>query len=152
WADLRPEGWFAGDCRAHELDPHAALLEGSAEGLAVVNLLARERPPSGDVPGAVSNLLAFNGTRPPLEGPEGLVALNTPNPHPALGTVALLASHRPVFPLRFGAPAQPDHWSVADWCDQCHRKRGLVVWPDLPRLTPEAPQGEALACAVLGKV
>jgi hypothetical protein len=41
---------------------------------------------------------------------------------------------------------------VADWCDQCHRKRGLVVWPDLPRLDEEHPQGEALAALLLDKV
>src|SRR5439155_24806982 len=80
------------------------------------------------------------------------VAVNTLNEHPVLGTVALLNSHRPVFPLRFGAPDALDDWSVADWCDQCHRKAGLVVWPDLPRLTPEHPQGEALAALFLGKI
>src|SRR5207248_1703111 len=80
-----------------------------------------------------------------------LVAVNTLNTHPVLGCVALLNSHRPVFPLRFGGD-RPDHWSVADWCDQCHRKTGLVVWPDLPRLRPDQPQGEALAALVLGKV
>src|SRR5439155_13924807 len=80
------------------------------------------------------------------------VAVNTLNEHPVLGTVALLNSHRPVFPLRFGAPDALDDWSVADWCDQCHRKAGLVVWPDLPRLTPEALQGEALAALILKKV
>ncbi len=144
WVDLRPAGWYAGDTRAHALTPHAALLEGAAEGLAVVNLLARERP--------AHDLLAFSGTRPALEAPGCLVAVNTLNTHPVLGTVALLDSHRPVFPLRFGGPDGTDDWSVVDWCDQCHRKRGLVVWPDLPRLTPEAPQGEALAAALLGKV
>jgi hypothetical protein len=144
WADLRPDGWYAGDTRAGGLSPRAALLEGAAEGLAVVNLLAAGRP--------ARDLLEFSGTRPAAEAPGHLVAVNTLNAHPALGTVALLDSHRPVFPLRFGAPGATDDWSVADWCDQCHRKRGLVVWPDLPRLTPEAPQGEALAAALLGKV
>ena len=38
-----PKGWYAGDARCHEMSPHAALLEGAAEGLAVVNLLARQR-------------------------------------------------------------------------------------------------------------
>src|SRR5262245_48935625 len=28
WADWRPQGWYAGDVRAHELSPKAALLEG----------------------------------------------------------------------------------------------------------------------------
>lgn len=151
WADLRPEGWYAGDTRATELPPHAALLEGAAEGLAVVNLLARERPGQGGAP-AVPNLLAFSGNRPALEGPECLVAVNTLNSHPVLGTVTLLNCHRVVYPLRFGGPDGLDDWSVADWCDQCHRKSGLVVWPDLPRLTPEHPQGEALAALVLGKI
>jgi hypothetical protein len=144
WTDLRSEGWYAGDTRARFLSPHAALLEGAAEGLSVVNLLAGDRP--------AHDILAFSGTQPALEAPGHVVAVNTLNTHPELGTLALLDSHRPVFPLRFGGPDGMDDWSLTDWCDQCHRKRGLVVWPDLPRLTPEAPQGEALAAALLGKV
>jgi hypothetical protein len=149
WADLRPAGWYPGDIRAHELSPHAALLEGAAEGLAVVQVLARERPSN---PPALPNLLEFSGTEAALRSDECLVAVNTLNVHSILGTVALLDSHRPVFPLRFGAPGGIEDWSVADWCDQCHRKRGLVVWPDLPRLDEAHPQGEALAALILGKV
>ncbi|HZV04335.1 MAG TPA: CehA/McbA family metallohydrolase [Gemmataceae bacterium] len=149
--DWRSRGWYAGDARAHELSPHAARLEGAAEGLDVVNLLAGEQPPQADRPGAFVNLLAFSGTRPALEGSPCIV-VNTCNTHPVLGTVALLNCHRIVFPLRFGGPDRVDDWSVADWCDQCHRKKGLVVWPDLPRLTAEHPQGEALAALLLGKI
>jgi hypothetical protein len=152
WADLRGEGWLAGDTRAHHLAPHAALLEGAAEGLAVVHVLARERPAHAGMPGAVPDLLAFSGTQPALASADCQVVVNTLNTHPVLGSVALLNCHRPVYPLRFGAPDYLDNWSVADWCDQCHRKRGLVVWPDLPRLSAEHLQGEALACLVLGKV
>src|SRR5262249_44348278 len=136
---------------AHELSPHAARLEGAAEGLDVVNLLAQERPPQADRPSAFINLLAFSGTQPALQAPP-CVVVNTCNSHPVLGTVALLNCHRIIFPLRFGAPNGLDDWSVADWCDQCHRKKGLVVWPDLPRLTAEHPQGEALAALLLGKI
>lgn len=152
WIDLRAEGWYAADSRAHELSPHAALLEGAAEGLAVVNLLAYERPARDGRPAAFPNLPAFSGTRPALAGPECQVVVNTLNRHPVLGTVALLDCHRAVFPLRFGAPNASDDWSVADWCDQCHRKRGLVFWADRPRLTADEPQGEALAALALGKV
>ena len=152
WTDESAVGWHAGDMRAFDLPPHAALLEGAAEGLAVVQLLARERPPIEDTPGAVANLLAFSGDKIALRSPECLVAVNTLNTHPVLGSVSLLNCHRPVFPLRFGAPDEPDHWSVADWCDQCHRKKGLVVWPDLARMTAEHPQGEALAAIILGKI
>jgi hypothetical protein len=152
WIDLRAEGWHPGDTRALHLAPHAALLEGAAEDLAVVNLLALETPPSADVPASTPNLLAFSGGKAALEAPGCQVVVNTLNAHPVLGTVALLNCHRVVHPLRSGAPG-PDDWSLSDWCDQCHRKKtGLVVWPDLPRLSPEHPQGEALAAAVLGKV
>src|SRR5262249_58080780 len=111
-----------------------------------------ERPPQEGRPGAFPGLLAFSGARPALEVPGCQVVVNTLNRHPVLGTVALLNCHRAVYPLHSGAPGRPDDWSVADWCDQCHRKRGLVVWPDLPRLTADRPQGEALAALVLGKV
>jgi hypothetical protein len=149
--DWRSRGWYSGDGRALQLSPHAARLEGAAEGLDVVNLLAHERPPNGNHPAAFVNLLAFSGTEPALQGPPDVV-VNTCNTHPILGTVALLNCHRIVYPLRFGAPDGLDDWSVADWCDQCHRKKGLVVWPDLPRLTAEHPQGEALAALLLGKI
>jgi hypothetical protein len=149
--DWRSRGWYCGDGRAHELSPHAARLEGAAEGLDVVNLLAHQRPTQSNRPTAFVNLLAFSGTQPTLDG-SPLVVVNTCNTHPVLGTVALLNCHRVVFPLRFGAPDGLDDWSVGDWCDQCHRKKGLVVWPDLPRLTEEHPQGEALAALILGKI
>jgi hypothetical protein len=151
WIDWRAAGWLSGDVRCHELSPHAAVLEGAAEDLAFVNLLAVEHPPDDAQPPALSNLLAFSGTEPAVATPECAVVVNTLNVHPVLGTVGLLNCHRPVFPLRSGAPGEDD-WSIADWCDQCHRKRGLVVWPDLPRLTQEEPQGEALAALILGKI
>jgi hypothetical protein len=151
WIDLRQEGWYSGDTRAHALTPHAALLEAGGEDLAIVNLLAEETCAADDRPVSLPNLLAFSGTTPALASPGHLVVVNTLNRHPFLGTVSLLNSHRAVYPLRFGAP-DLDDWSVADWCDQCHRKRGLVVWPDQPRLHPEASQGEALAALLLGKI
>jgi len=156
--DWRSRGWYSGDGRVHEMSPHAARLEGAAEGLDVVNLLAHERPPSTERrdagptrPAAFVNLLAFSGMQPALDG-SPCVVVNTCNTHPVLGSVALLNCHRVVYPLRFGAPDGLDDWSVSDWCDQCHRKRGLVVWPDLPRMTAEHPQGEALAAVLLGKI
>ncbi len=146
WIDPRQQGWYSGDIRCHEISPHAALLEGAAEGLAIVQLLARERAES------LRNLLAFSGSEAALSSAECLVVVNTLNEHPQLGRVALLDSHRPVYPLRFGGSDGLEDWSVADWCDQCHRKRGLVVWPDLNRFCPDSLQGEALAALVLGKI
>jgi hypothetical protein len=180
------EGWYAGAMTWTSLSPHEVLLEGAAEGLRVVDLLAYERetnrdgcekwpvlricPPSPreevdtvlepsttvDYP----NLLAFSGQRPCLETPECLVAVNTLNLSRSLGNVALLHCHRIVFPLRFGRSAfdgsahhRPDNWTLADWCDQCHRKRGLVVGLSV-HCSDEDPWygGEALADLILGKV
>jgi hypothetical protein len=147
WCDLRREGWYAGDARAHFLTPHAALLEAAAEDLAVVNLLVRlcvieSRPDewaeaAAEVAGrtlepelhpALPNILAFSGQEPALEMPGHLVVVNTYNSHPTLGGLGLLNCHRVVYPLSFGYRGQADDWSLADWCDQCHRKGGLVVW------------------------
>jgi hypothetical protein len=155
WTDLRSQGWYAGDCRAHFLSPHAALLEAAAEDLAVVNLLATELslpdldeadPARRRLFPAIPNILAFSGQRPALEMAGHMVVVNTHNWHPVLGRLALLNCHRTVYPLRFGRP-DLDNWSLADWCDQCHRKGGLVVWTH-SYLT----RGEALADLVLGKV
>ncbi|MBL8799580.1 MAG: CehA/McbA family metallohydrolase [Planctomycetia bacterium] len=141
WTDLRAEGWYAGDTRVHGLTPHAALLEGSAEGLAVVNLLAWR----------TNNLLAFSGQQPALAAPDCQVVVNTLNTHPVLGWLGLLNSHRIVFPLTFGEPDSADRWTLADWCNQCHRKGGLVVGCGLG--LPGGPwPGGTLAELILGRV
>jgi hypothetical protein len=153
WADLRGEGWYAGDLRAHFLTPHGALLEGAAEDLAVVNLLATECEvpgPDGKTYPAIPNLLAISGQRPALETAGHLVVVNTHNRHPVLGSLGLLNCHRVVYPLRFGGPHGLDDWTLADWCDQCHRKGGLVTWTQAEQKRPL--MGEALADLILGKV
>ncbi len=155
-ADLRPEGWYAGDTHALFLSPHAALLEGAAEDLAVVNLLACQWRRDEQTPWALPNMLAFSGTAPALQQPGHLVVVNTLNTHPVLGTLALLNSHRAVFPLRFGDGEAGDNWTLADWCEQCHRKKGLVVWSDPGSMNCPPPEfrleQEALANAILGQI
>lgn len=155
WSDLAEDGWIAGDSRCHFLPPHSAALEGAAEGLAVVNLLASVQPlPSQDGTAytTVPNLLAFSGQEPALEAHGCVVAVNTLNTHPMLGRVGLLHSHRPVYPLTFGGPDETDDWSLCDWCDQGRRKHGLAVWVDAFRGNAGLVGGEALAALVLGKI
>jgi hypothetical protein len=146
WLDLRSEGWCSGDTQVLFLTPHAALLEAAAEDVAVVNLLATvwHDPSRGH---AIPNILAFSGQRPALEMPGHLVVVNTWNRHfGTLGSLALLNCHRVVYPLTFGERA--DNWTLADWCDQCHRKGGLVVWTAVNDALPSEP----LADLILGKV
>jgi hypothetical protein len=154
WHGHRADGWVSGDARCHFLPPHAALLDAAAEDLDVVNLLARVQPyPSidGTAYRTVSQLAAFSGQVAALEADGRLVAVNTLNSHPVLGTVGLLHSHRPVFPLTFGGE-DPDDWGVCDWCDQCHRKGGLAVWVEAFQRHAGLVGGEALVAAILSKI
>lgn len=152
--DSRAEGWVNVDTRCHFLAPHAALLEARAEGLDVVNLLAVPFPVlalDAETYTTIPNLLAFSGQSPALESDGCSVVVNTLNIHPVLGKVALLNSHRPVYPLTFGGE-ESDDWGLCDWADQCHRKKGLVVWVDAFEPTAGVTGGEGLIAAILGKI
>lgn len=155
WADTRADGWVSVDTRCHFLTPHDALLEAAAEGIAVANVLAAVQPfPSldGTAYTTVPNLTAVSGRVPALERDGTSVVVSTLNTHPVLGKVALLHSHRPVFPLTFGGDEETDDWGVCDWCDQCHRKGGLTVWVDAFEPNGGLIGGEALVAAILGKI
>ncbi|HEX5269488.1 MAG TPA: hypothetical protein VFW33_03325, partial [Gemmataceae bacterium] len=155
WTDLREQGWYSGDTRAHYLSPAAALLEGAAEDLAVVNVLAfadRVKDQFGAAVPAIPNILDFSGQKPALERPGHLVVVNTHNIHPVLGSLGLLNAHRVVYPVSFGGPDGADDWTLFDWCGQCHRKAGLVVWTRAWHEAKDFPLGEPLADLVLGHV
>jgi hypothetical protein len=162
WIDLRAERWYSGDLRAHFLTPHAALLEAAAEDLAVVNLLitadgirSMVYSLDGRLYPVVSNILAFSGQTPALEQSGHLVVVNTHNVHLPLGSLGLLNCHRVVYPLFVDDTTRPTDWTLADWCDQCHRKGGLVVWTDVFAQGGRdigLGYGERLADLILGKI
>lgn len=142
------------DGRCHDIAPHDAALDGAADGLSVVNILARPTSylgSDGNSYRQTRNLAAFSGQTPALDAFGVHVLVNTWNRHPVLGSLGLLNSHRAVFPLSFGPPDETDDWSLRDWAGQCHRKGGLVVWTE--PFSPRQPHaGEALALAVLGEL
>jgi hypothetical protein len=149
------DGWVSADSRVQHITPHAAALEAAAEGLQFVNLLASVQTLlSKDANTYVTtpNLTAFSGQVPALSAHGSHVVVNTLNWHPVLGRLALLNSHRTVFPLVFGDPFDSDDWSLVDWCQQCHRKGGLAVWVDAFRPGTGFLGGEALLAAMLGKI
>ena len=154
WIDMPALGWYSGDGRAHALSPHGTLLEAQAEDVHVVNLLAS--PVELSVPGgnktALTNILAFSGQQPALSTPGYIVAINTHNSHPILGSLGLLHCHRVVYPLTFGGTDGSDDWTLADWCDQCHRKNGLVVWTRAWQENAEFFLGELPVDLQLGKI
>jgi hypothetical protein len=163
WSHHRQYGWYPGDVRAHFLSPQAALLEGAAEDLTVVNVLARawvlmDNPIAVECPRqrmAYPNLLEFSGQQPALADQDCMVIVNTENSHRQLGWLGLLHCHRAVYPLYFGGHVGTDYldnWTLADWCDQCHRKHGLVVWTQTMGVSGGKRYGEVLADLILGRV
>ena len=150
--ETRQAGHYAGDMRVHSISPHAALLEAQAEDLDVVQILAAVTPllaRDGHSCLTFPNLESFSGQGSILERDGRLVIVGTLNSHPVLGSLALYHCHRIVFPLTFGGADATDDWSLGDWCDQCHRKKGLVVWVGA---TPALHGAEALAHAILGHI
>ena len=140
WIDLRAEGWYSGDTRVpFPVAARRPARRPGAEDLAVVNLLAMET----DIPGPFQQHGAGHPEHHRLQRPAARawqvaghgVAVNTLNRHPVLGSLGLLALPSRRLPAALRRPRGNDDWTLADWCDQCHRKRGLVVWtgPKQPR-------------------
>lgn len=149
----RTDGWRCGDLRVHTVSPHAALLEAGGEDLDFVHILASPTyllAADGNTYAITPNLEAFSGQSTALQRDEHVVVVGTQNIHPVLGTLGLHHCHRIVFPLTFGGVDATDDWSLGDWCDQCHRKKGLVVWTGAT--TSPLAGAEALAHAILGHI
>lgn len=148
----RERGWVTADTHVHFLSPQTALLEGQAEGVNVVNLLASQW---GEM---FSNVGDFDGrtTLGAREfGGDGefLVRVGTENRMQVLGHISLLGYQGPmIVPLCTGGPSEsaigdPLAVTMAEWAEQCVRQGGLVVLPHAPD-----PQAERAADIVLGLV
>ncbi len=146
----REKGWVTADTHVHFLSPSTALLEGQAEGVNVVNLLASQwgemMTNVGDFDGRTtlgSRQFGGNG--------EYLVRVGTENRQHVLGHISLLGySGRMITPLTTGGP---DESAIGDgvqmlltqWARQCRKQGGLVVAPHFP-----VPTGEHAVTLVNG--
>jgi hypothetical protein len=147
--EWREKGWVTADTHVHFLSPQTALLEGKAEGVNVVNLLATQL---GEM---FSNVGDFDG-RTTLGasdfGGDGefLVRVGTENRMQVLGHISLLGySGAMIHPLCSGGPSEsslgdPLDVTMADWARRCLEQHGLVVMPHSPN-----PQAERAADIVL---
>ncbi len=144
-----PKGWLSADLRAHGLSPNAALIEAEASGVGIAEVLAASHWPNPESQPDYAQLLEFSGSKPAKEGSRSLIAVNTLNRHPVLGSVSLLHSHRPVYPWYSGWNSEEKSWSVHDWSRQCHRIKGVVIWPEL---APELTEYEAVAALIHGDI
>lgn len=148
----RERGWVTADTHVHFLSPTTALLEGAAEGVNVVNLLASQW---GEM---FSNVTDFDG-RTTLGardfGGDGefLVRVGTENRMQVLGHISLLGySGRMIHPLCTGGPDEsaigdPQEVTMAEWASRCIEQGGLVVMPHGPN-----PNAERAADIVLGLI
>ncbi|MEI9418895.1 CehA/McbA family metallohydrolase [Mesorhizobium sp. Cs1321R2N1] len=145
----REEGWVTADTHVHFLAPATAMLEGAAEGVNVINLLASQW---GEL---MTNIGDFDGRTTlgsKAAGGDGefLVRVGTENRQRVLGHISLLGySGNMIVPLAAGGP---DESAIGDalsaltteWAQQCKKQGGLVVLPHFPD-----PRMESAATIVL---
>ncbi|HEU5430224.1 MAG TPA: CehA/McbA family metallohydrolase [Thermomicrobiales bacterium] len=148
----RERGWVTADTHVHFLSPQAALLEGSAEGVHVVNLLAAQWGEMFSNVGDFDGRTTF-GARDFGGDGEFLVRVGTENRMQVLGHISLLGyAGSMIHPLSTGGPEEaaigdPLEVSMAEWAERCAAQGGLVVMPHAPN-----PQAERAADIVLGLV
>jgi len=140
--DWRRLGWVTADTHVHFLSPQTALLEGEAEGVNVVNLLASQW---GEL---FTNAGDFTGAGETVNG-EYMVRVGTENRQHIMGHISLLGYEGPmILPLTTGGPDEsalgdPVETTLSQWAAQCRARKGLVILPHFPN-----PRGENAAVIV----
>jgi len=148
----RERGWVTADTHVHFLSPISALLEGAAEGVNVVNLLASQW---GEL---MTNVGDFDGkttwgAREAGGDGEYLVRVGTENRQHVMGHISLLGySGRIIAPMTTGGPDEsalgdPIEILLTEWARQCKQQGGVVVLPHFPQ-----PRAEHAASIVSGDV
>ncbi len=148
----RSKGWVTADTHVHFLSPISALLEGSAEGVNIINLLASQW---GEL---MTNVGDFDGSHTwgSLQtGGDGeyLVRVGSENRQHVLGHISLLGYQgRLIAPMTTGGPdksalGDPIESLLTEWARQCHQQEGLVVLPHFPN-----PRAEHAASIVSGDI
>jgi hypothetical protein len=140
------------DTHVHFLSPVSALLEGSAEGVNVVNLLASQW---GEL---MTNVGDFDGrttwgSREAGGDGEHLVRVGTENRQHVLGHISLIGYAGGIIaPMTTGGPDEsaigdPVEVLLTEWARQCRKQGGLVILPHFPN-----PRAEHAAAVVDGSV
>jgi hypothetical protein len=148
----RERGWVTADTHVHFLTPQVALLEGQAEGVNVVNLLASQWGEMFSNVGDFDGRTTF-GARDFGGDGEFLVRVGTENRMQVLGHISLLGYRgQMIHPLCAGGPSEsaigdPLEVTMAEWAARCIEQGGLTVMPHAPN-----PQAERAADIVLGLI
>lgn len=146
-ADLRSEGWVTADSHTHFITPDTAWLEGQAEGLNLIHLLASQW---GDL---YTNFGDITGGPAGASRDDTIVWVGTENRQHFLGHISMLGvKGEPVLPMCTSGPTEgyfgdPTWRAMSEWADECREKGGVVVVPHFP-----FPYSEVVAEVVRGRV
>lgn len=148
----RERGWVTADTHVHFLSPMSALLEGAAEGVNVVNLLASQW---GELMTNVGDFDGKNTWGSKETGGDGeyLVRVGTENRQHVMGHISLLGYRgRIIAPMTTGGPDEsalgdPIEILLTEWARQCKKQGGLVVLPHFPN-----PRAEHAASIIGGDI
>ncbi len=148
----RERGWVSADTHVHFLSPMSALLEGSGEGVNVVNLLASQWGELMTNVGDFDGKTTWGSAEAGGDG-EYLVRVGTENRQHVLGHISLLGySGRIIAPMTTGGPDEsalgdPIEILLTEWARKCKQQGGLVVLPHFPQ-----PRAEHAASVVSGDI
>jgi len=133
----REQGWVSADTHVHFLSPQTGLLEGAAEGVNVVNLLASQWGELMTNVGDYDGRTVFGSKQAGGDG-EYLLRVGTENRQHVLGHISLVGYGGPIIaPMTTGGPAESavgDAIEVllTEWARQCKEQDGVVVIPHFP--------------------
>ena len=148
----RERGWVTADTHVHFLSPMSALLEGEAEGVNVVNLLASQWGELMTNVGDFDGKTTWGSKEAGGDG-EYLVRVGTENRQHVMGHISLLGyGGRIIAPMTTGgsnesALGDPIEILLTEWARQCHKQGGLVILPHFPN-----PRLESAAAIVGGEI
>ncbi|MCC6697508.1 MAG: CehA/McbA family metallohydrolase [Candidatus Hydrogenedentes bacterium] len=148
----RERGWVTADTHVHFLSPATAMLEGAAEGVNIINLLASQWGELMTNVGDFDGKTTFGSREAGGDG-EWLVRVGTENRQHVLGHISLLGySGRIIAPMCSGGPDEaalgdPVDVLMTEWARQCRAQGGLVVMPHFPN-----PRCENVATLLDGHV
>ena len=148
----RERGWVSAYTHVHFLSPPSALVEGAAEGVNVVNLLASQWGELMTNVGDFDGKTTYGSQEAGGDG-EYLVRVGTENRQHILGHISLLGYEGDIIaPMTTGGPDEsalgdPIECLLTEWAQQCKAQNGIVVLPHFPN-----PRAEHAASIVSGQI
>ena len=148
----RENGWVTADTHVHFLSPTTARLEGAAEGVNVVNLLASQWGELMTNVGDFDGKTTFGSKEAGGDG-EWLVRVGTENRQHVLGHISLLGYNGSIIaPMCAGGPDEaalgdPVGVLLMEWAERCKAQGGVVILPHFPN-----PRCENAADLITGSI